>query len=95
MTAYTTADLEAIDGRCREIAAQELGFETPEVVYHLVRPEEVYFAAANGLPARYSSARWGEQSSATTSRPQAAPAPSGQSSRRHAARRPRDALCDP
>ena len=33
----------------------------PDVVYHLVRPEEVYFAAANGLPARYSSARWGAQ----------------------------------
>jgi stage V sporulation protein R len=31
------------------------------VIYHLVRPEEVYFAAANGLPARYSSARWGAQ----------------------------------
>ena len=33
----------------------------PDVVYHLVAPEEVYFAAANGLPARYSSARWGAQ----------------------------------
>ena len=33
----------------------------PDVIYHLVRPEEVYFAAANGLPARYSSARWGAQ----------------------------------
>jgi stage V sporulation protein R len=27
----------------------------------LAAPEEVYFAAANGLPARYSSARWGAQ----------------------------------
>jgi stage V sporulation protein R len=36
-------------------------FDVPEVIYHLVRPEEVYFAAANGLPARYSSARWGAQ----------------------------------
>jgi stage V sporulation protein R len=61
MTEYTAADLEAIDERCREIAAQDLGFDAPDVVYHLVRPEEVYFAAANGLPARYSSARWGEQ----------------------------------
>jgi stage V sporulation protein R len=56
---YTVDDLQAIDERCREIAATELGFDGPEVVYHLVRPEEVYFAAANGLPARYSSARWG------------------------------------
>jgi stage V sporulation protein R len=61
MSGYTLPDLRAIDGRCREIAAGELGFEVPEVVYHLVRPEEVYFAAANGLPARYSSARWGAQ----------------------------------
>ena len=48
-----------IDERCREIATEELGFDVPDVIYHLVRPEEVYFAAANGLPARYSSARWG------------------------------------
>jgi stage V sporulation protein R len=61
MTAYTLADLQKVDERCREIAAAELGFEAEEVVYHLVRPEEVYFAAANGLPARYSSARWGAQ----------------------------------
>jgi stage V sporulation protein R len=61
MTAYTLADLQKVDERCREIAATELGFEAEEVVYHLVRPEEVYFAAANGLPARYSSARWGAQ----------------------------------
>jgi stage V sporulation protein R len=59
MTAYTLADLREVDERCRQIAAAELGFEGEEVVYHLVRPEEVYFAAANGLPARYSSARWG------------------------------------
>jgi stage V sporulation protein R len=61
MTSYTLADLQAIDERCREIAVDELGFDAPEVIYHLVRPEEVYFAAANGLPARYSSARWGAQ----------------------------------
>lgn len=61
MTGYTLADLQQVDGRCREIAAEELGFDVPEVVYHLARPEEVYFAAANGLPARYSSARWGAQ----------------------------------
>jgi stage V sporulation protein R len=58
---YTLNDLRSIDERCREIAVGELGFEVPDVVYHLVRPEEVYFAAANGLPARYSSARWGAQ----------------------------------
>jgi stage V sporulation protein R len=58
---YTVDDLQAVDERCRAIATSELGFDTPEVVYHLVRPEEVYFAAANGLPARYSSARWGAQ----------------------------------
>ncbi|MCW3003529.1 MAG: stage sporulation protein [Conexibacter sp.] len=61
MTNYTVADLQRIDERCREIAVAELGLDVPEVVYHLVRPEEVYFAAANGLPARYSSARWGAQ----------------------------------
>ena len=59
MSGYTLDDLQAIDERCREIAAGELGFDVPEVIYHLVQPEEVYFAAANGLPARYSSARWG------------------------------------
>jgi stage V sporulation protein R len=61
MTSYTVADLQRIDERCREIAATDLGLDVGEVVYHLVRPEEVYFAAANGLPARYSSARWGAQ----------------------------------
>ncbi|HTE64177.1 MAG TPA: SpoVR family protein [Solirubrobacteraceae bacterium] len=61
MTSYTLADLQAVDERCREIAVGELGLDVPEVIYHLVRPEEVYFAAANGLPARYSSARWGAQ----------------------------------
>ena len=61
MTEYTLNDLRSIDEHCREIAVGELGFEPPDVVYHLVRPEEVYFAAANGLPARYSSARWGAQ----------------------------------
>lgn len=62
MTApYSVADLQRVDERCREIAAAELGIECDEVIYHLVSPEEVYFAAANGLPARYSSARWGAQ----------------------------------
>ncbi len=61
MTEYTLTDLRSIDEQCREIAVGELGFDVPDVVYHLVRPEEVYFAAANGLPARYSSARWGAQ----------------------------------
>lgn len=61
MSGYTLEDLRAVEDQCREIAARELGFEVPEVIYHLVRPEEVYFAAANGLPARYSSARWGAQ----------------------------------
>lgn len=58
---YTVDDLRAIDERCRTIASAELGFDVPDVVYHLSRPEDVYFAAANGLPARYSSARWGAQ----------------------------------
>jgi stage V sporulation protein R len=58
---YTLADLQEVDERCRMVAHEELGLDVPEVVYHLVRPEEVYFAAANGLPARYSSARWGAQ----------------------------------
>jgi stage V sporulation protein R len=61
MSGYTLDDLRQIDEQCRVIADEELGFDVPEVVYHLVRPEEVYFAAANGLPARYSSARWGAQ----------------------------------
>ena len=61
MSEYTLSDLRSIDEQCRDIAVGELGFEVPDVVYHLVRPEEVYFAAANGLPARYSSARWGAQ----------------------------------
>jgi stage V sporulation protein R len=61
MSDYTVADLRAVDEQCREIAVGELGFDVPDVIYHLVRPEEVYFAAANGLPARYSSARWGAQ----------------------------------
>jgi stage V sporulation protein R len=61
MTSYTVSDLQRVDERCREIAVAELGLDVPDVVYHLVRPEEVYFAAANGLPARYSSARWGAQ----------------------------------
>jgi len=61
VSGYSVADLQAIDERCRAIAAGELGFDVPDVVYHLARPEEVYFAAANGLPARYSSARWGAQ----------------------------------
>jgi stage V sporulation protein R len=59
MSGYTLDDLQAMDERCREIALDELGFDVPEVIYHLVRPEEVYFAAANGLPARYSSSDWG------------------------------------
>ena len=61
MTGYALPDLQEIDERCRVIATEELGFDVPDVVYHLVRPEEVYFAAANGLPARYSSSRWGAQ----------------------------------
>jgi stage V sporulation protein R len=61
MSGYTLADLQEIDERCREIAVEQIGFDAPEVVYHLVRPEEVYFAASNGLPARYSSSRWGAQ----------------------------------
>ena len=61
MSGYTLDDLQTIDERCREIAVDELAFDVPDVIYHLVRPEEVYFAAANGLPARYSSARWGAQ----------------------------------
>jgi stage V sporulation protein R len=61
MSGYSVADLQEVDDRCRAIAIDELGFDLPQVIYHLVRPEEVYFAAANGLPARYSSARWGAQ----------------------------------
>jgi stage V sporulation protein R len=61
VSVYTLDDLQGIDERCREIAVGELRFEAPEVVYHLVPAEEVYYAAANGLPARYSSAHWGAQ----------------------------------
>jgi stage V sporulation protein R len=61
MTSYTLGDLQAIDERCREIADGELDWKAPEVVYHLVGAEEVYYAASNGLPARYSSSQWGAQ----------------------------------
>jgi stage V sporulation protein R len=61
VSGYTLSDLQAVDERCRELALGELGFNVPDVIYHLVPPEEIYFAAANGLPARYSSARWGAQ----------------------------------
>jgi stage V sporulation protein R len=61
VSGYTLTDLQDVDERCREIAGGELGFDVPDVIYHLVAPEEVYFAAANGLPARYSSSRWGAQ----------------------------------
>ncbi len=61
MSSYTVADLREVEQRCQQIAATELGLHTQEIVFHLVAPEEVYFAAANGLPARYSSARWGAQ----------------------------------
>jgi stage V sporulation protein R len=61
MSSYTLGDLQGIDERCRQLAVDELGLDVPDVVYHLVRAEEVYYAAANGLPARYSSARWGAQ----------------------------------
>jgi stage V sporulation protein R len=61
VSGYSLSSLQAIDERCRRVAVDELRFEVPDVIYHLVRPEEVYFAAANGLPARYSSARWGSQ----------------------------------
>ena len=44
MSAYTLTDLQHVDERCREIAADELGFEAAEVVYHLVRPEETKVA---------------------------------------------------
>ena len=57
MSGYTFADLQDVDDRCWQVADDELGFDVPEVIYHLVAPEEMYFAAANGLPARYSSAR--------------------------------------
>ena len=40
MSGYTLADLQDLDERCREIADDELGFEVPEVIYHLVAPEE-------------------------------------------------------
>jgi stage V sporulation protein R len=68
VSGYSPQDLQAIEERCREIAVEELGFGVPDVVFHLVGPEDVYFAAANGLPARYSSARWGEQFDAEYSR---------------------------
>src|ERR1700729_2597190 len=61
MSGYTLDDLRTIDENCREIALDDLGFEVPDVIYHLARPEGICFAAANGLPARYSSARWGAQ----------------------------------
>jgi stage V sporulation protein R len=55
---YTTTDLQGIDDRCLQIAA-ELGFDAPPVVYHLMRSGEIYDIAARGLPGRYSSSRFG------------------------------------
>jgi stage V sporulation protein R len=55
---YTTTDLQAVDERCQQIAA-ELGFDAPPVVYHLMRSSEIYDIAARGLPGRYSSSRFG------------------------------------
>jgi stage V sporulation protein R len=55
---YTTADLQEVDDRCGELAA-ELGFDAPPVVYHLMRSTEIYDIAARGLPGRYSSSRFG------------------------------------
>jgi stage V sporulation protein R len=57
-TLYTTTDLQAVDERCQQIAA-ELGFDAPPVVYHLMRSGEIYDIAARGLPGRYSSSRFG------------------------------------
>jgi stage V sporulation protein R len=57
-TLYGAADLQEVDDRCQEIAA-ELGFDAPPVVYHLMRSTEVYDIAARGLPGRYSSSRFG------------------------------------
>jgi stage V sporulation protein R len=57
-TLYTTSDLQEIDDRCQEIAA-ELRFDAPPVVYHLMRSSEIYDIAARGLPGRYSSSRFG------------------------------------
>ena len=37
MNGYTIEDLQEVDERCREIAVEELGFDVPEVIYHLVR----------------------------------------------------------
>jgi stage V sporulation protein R len=55
---YTTTDLQGVDDRCQEIA-DELGFDAPPVVYHLMRSGEIYDIAARGLPGRYSSSRFG------------------------------------
>jgi stage V sporulation protein R len=57
-TLYTTTELQEIDDRCQEIAA-ELRFDAPPVVYHLMRSSEIYDIAARGLPGRYSSSRFG------------------------------------
>lgn len=55
---YGVGDLQEIDERCQAIAG-ELGFELPEIVYHLMRSTEIYDIAARGLPGRYSSSRFG------------------------------------
>ena len=57
-TLYTATDLQEVDERCGEVAA-ELGFDSPPVVYHLMRSSEIYDIAARGLPGRYSSSRFG------------------------------------
>ena len=35
MSAYGLAELQGIDERCREIAVTQLGFDVPDVVYHV------------------------------------------------------------
>src|SRR5215210_2494510 len=55
---YTVDALEEIDGRCLQIA-EDLGFDVPPIVYHLLRSSEIYDIAARGLPGRYSSSRFG------------------------------------
>jgi stage V sporulation protein R len=51
--AYTLADLQELDERCR-VEAEKFGLPLPQVLFHLMQSEEIYDISARGLPGRYS-----------------------------------------
>jgi stage V sporulation protein R len=55
---YDLDELQRLDDVCRQ-TARDLGFEPPEVVFHLAPADRVYDLAARGLPGRYAHWRFG------------------------------------